>query len=369
MSTTPPSAAPPPPGGLPPEYTWAVPVAPGAGGYQPGYGAPATGTNGQAIASFVLGLLAVVPVSVVLGIVALVRIGRTRQRGKGLAVAGLVLSGLWAVAGGCGLVLAVMFAAAHPVAPTGPTAAAPGVQQLDAIPLGTCFDLPSGATDVATVTVVPCAQPHDRQLIARVDATGSFPGDTESAQESGTICDQQVSAAYLDGPGLVSQASIYSFWPSQSSYESGDPVFDCTLAQRDGGQLSGSLWPPTTTYTAAQTTYLMMTRRTTLLRWELADGEQSLWSEHRATATQLALADLAEANALDRASFQGSFEDSSARTLAADDRSEAATATALARSGSEAQWNTALTELDSSSLRDDSNTLRLALGLPGAFPG
>ena len=47
------------------------------------------------MASFVLGLCGIVPVSVGLGIAALVRGRGTRRPGQGFAVAGLVLSTLW----------------------------------------------------------------------------------------------------------------------------------------------------------------------------------------------------------------------------------------------------------------------------------
>ncbi|WP_345637581.1 DUF4190 domain-containing protein [Rugosimonospora acidiphila] len=49
------------------------------------------GTNGLAIAGFVLAFL-VAPLGLILSIVAMVKVGRSRQKGKGLAIAGLVIS-------------------------------------------------------------------------------------------------------------------------------------------------------------------------------------------------------------------------------------------------------------------------------------
>jgi hypothetical protein len=369
MSTPPPPPS--PQDGPPPEYTWAVPARLGPGGsgsgYGPRYGAPVAGTNGQAVAAFVLGLLAIVPVSVVLGIVALVRIGRTRQRGKGLAIAGLVLSGLWAVAALGGLALAVGYAATH--AKAVPIAAGPGAQSgtqpLDALQPGTCFDQTSD-TDVITVTVVPCSQPHDRQLFARdvVNPGDPYPGASQATQQALMFCDQQKAADYLDAAGIRSSALTFVYWPTQLSYEHDDAVFYCTLADPGGGRLGSSLWPQSPTYTAAQTDYLRMTKQTTLLRQEIVDGVPSLWAQQRATATQLAQADLAEANALDAGTLQGSFENTTARALATDDREDAVAATDLARSSSQAQWTATEARLDSSSLRGDANALRYALGLP-----
>ena len=59
------------------------------------YQGQAAGTDGLAVASFVLGLLGIVPVSVGLGIAALVRGRGVPRPGRGFAVAGLVLSAVW----------------------------------------------------------------------------------------------------------------------------------------------------------------------------------------------------------------------------------------------------------------------------------
>ena len=73
--------------------------------YQAGqvpYGTPAPGTpsrtSGFAIAALVFGIIGGILLSVIFGIVALVKIrGNPQLRGKGMAIAGLILSGLWLV--------------------------------------------------------------------------------------------------------------------------------------------------------------------------------------------------------------------------------------------------------------------------------
>jgi hypothetical protein len=80
--------------------------APAAAGYGQWHAAgwsppvpPAAGTNGMAIAGFVLGLLGLFGITAILGIVfgsvALSRIRRSAQEGRGLAIAGIVLGSCW----------------------------------------------------------------------------------------------------------------------------------------------------------------------------------------------------------------------------------------------------------------------------------
>lgn len=78
-----------------------APPPPGAWPRPPG--APAR-TSRLAIAALVTGLLGLVPVATGLAIGALVRTGRRGERGRGLAVGGLVASAAWVVAGVVGLV-------------------------------------------------------------------------------------------------------------------------------------------------------------------------------------------------------------------------------------------------------------------------
>ena len=55
-------------------------------------------THGVAVAALVSGLVPAIPVTLVLGPLALIRVGRSGARGRALAVTGLVLAGLWTVA-------------------------------------------------------------------------------------------------------------------------------------------------------------------------------------------------------------------------------------------------------------------------------
>src|SRR5215472_2037103 len=121
---------------------------------------PPSGTSGMAIAAFVLGLLGVVILGVIFGVIALRRIGRTHQAGKGLAVAGIALSVAWvAVAVVLAVVAGSLFGTATPASPGVAASLPPGAsgQSVDPFTLtaGDCFDNPTPtAGQTQTVTAV-----------------------------------------------------------------------------------------------------------------------------------------------------------------------------------------------------------------------
>src|SRR5215475_7879113 len=87
--------------GLTPGYIGYAPAPAGSqwAGWAPQALPPSATTNGMAIAGFVLGLLGFFGITAIIGIVlgsvALSNVRRTAQGGKGLAIAGIVLSGCW----------------------------------------------------------------------------------------------------------------------------------------------------------------------------------------------------------------------------------------------------------------------------------
>jgi Domain of unknown function (DUF4190) len=325
--------------------------------------APSGRTNGQAITAFVLGLLAIFPLGIAFGIVALVRIGRTRQRGKGLAITGLALSALWMVVGVGGLLAAVVsyhVTRSSSVAPLNPSGG--GDRSVSDLPIGTCFDQPSGqVTDL--VPVVPCEHLHDRQLFARVALTGAFPGADQARQQTMLACAKAMGAAFPDPVALQGTAYLYTYSPDGSTWGDGDAEGWCTLsAWDDGDQLSADLMQTSTSYTPVQKAYLKATFRAALLRDEVAASTPSQWQSALTLATQLAQADRTEAHALTTESFGDSFVGQSAASVAKDDLAEAAQAQALSRVGSASEWSEDVDDLGtSSSLNVD--TLRSNLGL------
>ena len=134
-------------------------------------------TDGVAVAALISGLVPAIPVTLVLGPLALIRIGRSGARGRTLAVTGMVLAGLWIVA-------AAIVAAAIITRPAPRPVTLPHVFSLRA---GQCLD--SGASGVSGVHVVSCGRPHDAEVFATFRVAGHrYPGAAALQQSAREGC-------------------------------------------------------------------------------------------------------------------------------------------------------------------------------------
>ncbi|QMU67628.1 DUF4190 domain-containing protein [Streptacidiphilus sp. P02-A3a] len=317
-----------------------------------------------------LGLLALAPVSVAFGIVALVRIGRTRQRGKGLAVAGLVLSGAWCLVGVVALLLGAAYVSAHPGA-LSPSSAMPGISGMPGMRLvsglgpGSCFDLPPQRAVTGWVTVVSCIQPHDRQLYAKVDFGGGYPGAAEAARQTQLVCLKAMGADFLDPEGILEAARPFGYVPTPAAYRARKAQAWCTLAGQSG-QLSENLMQATGDYTAQQLAFLRTTEQTTLIRSGMTSTVVGDLEQARDFAAQLASADRAEARQLLGLRFPAGPERGEAAAIARDDLAEAEQARAFAAVTTEGQAQAVIGRMAASALSSDVHTIRIQLGLDAA---
>ncbi|WP_042376112.1 DUF4190 domain-containing protein [Streptacidiphilus melanogenes] len=378
----PPSAPVPPPevtDGAPiqdavPGHGWAAPGYPAPGYPAPGYlmppmPDPAGGRSGVATASFVLGLLGLFPLGLILGIVALVRIGRTRQRGKVLAILGVVFSSLWLL----GTVLSVLLAAVSLSMTQSHSSALPGIgagahQRVGDMALGTCYNEPANAQSVDWVTVVPCSDAHQRQLFARITVTGTYPGLDEAKRQSQILCNQALYGDYVDPWALgANGAVLHYYYPEEQAWQSGEGDVWCTVGARSGfPDLNRDLRQSASTFSPRQRAFLDAVRQTGLLRRELEDTPEAAWTHGQGIAAQLAVADRAEATALGSLSAldTGSLRAASAQ-LAQYDLAEAARADALAKATSQGDWfMKSTTGFWDQDLQDEFDLIRTEIGLP-----
>lgn len=121
------------------------------------------GTNGWAIAAFVLGILGGTILSVIFAIVALVQIRGRHQRGSGLAIAALVISAVW--------IAAITSVIAYGIATQGKSVRATDLNPGDCIKDAYEDQLPTW------VKRVRCDRPHYGEVFAVLTQSGASAAD------------------------------------------------------------------------------------------------------------------------------------------------------------------------------------------------
>jgi hypothetical protein len=241
----------PPPGYGQPGYGQPGAAYPAYGGAYPPYAAvqPEQQTDGLAIASLATSVGGIIvaggitgPVGLGLGIAALVRIRRSGKRGKGMAIAGVVVGGLTTLGWIAFIVTVIVLGAngsfdntgsfggtATAQAPSESSAddtGAPGPYHLRAdVVRGTCLDTYPQTYDMHDAAVVDCATNHGAEVVALVtmtgpvefDGGGSPVGDAYDAADGecfddvygllGDVSDAYYADIYFPDPGA---------WPGES---------------------------------------------------------------------------------------------------------------------------------------------------------
>ncbi|MFG2557278.1 DUF4190 domain-containing protein [Streptomyces sp. NPDC048581] len=227
------------------------------GPYSP-YGTP-TPVNGVAIGALVLGILCFVPaIGLVLGLIALAQIKKKGERGKGMAIAGSILSSvglaLWALA------LATGGAADFW---DGFRDAAKGEGTAFALAKGDCFDSPTGNLegDAYDVDEVPCSGKHDGEVFAVITLpAGDFPGDDEVTNTADEKCYALQDGYAMDTWAVPDDADVFYFIPTEESWRFGDHEITCLFGSTDeNGKLTGSLRNDASTLDTDQTAFLSAT--------------------------------------------------------------------------------------------------------------
>lgn len=212
--------------------------------------------NGFAIAAFVLGAIGGTILSFVLAIIALRQIRDTGQRGRGLAIAGLVFSVIWAA------VLAGYLFLYNPGSPaqqpaSGGTSPAPAgsspsagssggasggngghsgsghqTANVFALRVGECFQNPTASQTVLGITylsVVSCTTPHNAQVYVAFAVTGaSYPGTADLKRQADQGCHARL-AGRLVNSRITSTMTLRYLYPLASSWSSGHRTISCII--------------------------------------------------------------------------------------------------------------------------------------------
>jgi hypothetical protein len=221
MSLPPPPGYGPPPGSFPPpppgNYPPPPPI-PYSDPYGQAYPPPRPpATNWWAIVSLIFGVLGGVLVSVVCGVVGLKK-AKQGQGGRGMAIAGLVLSAVWVLVG----IAVVALLVANKDEIFDPSA----VNAAD-VGLGDCLsEIPSDASLVASVKTVACTDPHKGEVYHVVTVPeGDFPGETAIIDYQ----DRCQPALVEFSPSAMADPEVGMFvlYPTAESWKRGDRVVTC----------------------------------------------------------------------------------------------------------------------------------------------
>ncbi|MEU8463702.1 septum formation family protein [Streptomyces sp. NPDC029003] len=193
--------------------------------------------NGFALASPLVGLLCLPPLGIAFGIAALVQIGRRGERGRALAVLGLVVSAVMSVV----LVLGVASQSRSFLERLGAARPLEQVEGeptvMDGLRAGDCFNVPRGdlLAEDPFIYRIGCERVHDAEVSA-VSALGSagfppdpFPGASKVKEDAERACWKAQDAYAMDTWALPGYAEMYFFAPTREAWRSGDRSLVCVI--------------------------------------------------------------------------------------------------------------------------------------------
>ncbi|WP_196054487.1 DUF4190 domain-containing protein [Nocardia aurantiaca] len=204
----------------------------GQPGYPPGYQPmppgypmappPPQSTNGLAIAALILGLLGACLLAVPFGIIALTQIKQRNQNGKGLAIGGLIASGVWA------LIVVILFvvgavngsdtsASQDNTTRTAALPDSPTSISVDEVKTGDCLQTVEENNHIRKVTVLPCDSPHDAEVITQVHLTGSWPGSLDASfKKANDACLDEIDKQ-LSKSSMYDQLETFILYPANET--------------------------------------------------------------------------------------------------------------------------------------------------------
>ena len=194
--------------------------------------APPVKRDGFAVPSLITGLLGFFGITAVLGlvfgIVTLVRTRRTGERGRGLAIGGIVAGAVWLVALPVAAVVLVGGLLSVSNAP------------IAALKVEDCYDTARPGRDAVRV---PCAGAHDGVVLdafTMADPETAYPGDREAQASVLSRCEVRLSSMFGGtGAGSMPAELVYAgYAPDEAAWAAGSRIAVCG-AQLRSGQLVG----------------------------------------------------------------------------------------------------------------------------------
>jgi hypothetical protein len=202
-------------------------------------------TNPLAIAALVTGLIGCISlVGAVLGVIALRQISRSGEKGKGMAIAGIVLFVVWSVLSIVGVVLSKGSDSGATAKPT-PTSTKPKDVNVTKMKVGDCINDGAAADEeVESVKVVPCTQPHDGEVLANFKLRGMIlPSEAQVQAQAKAGC-HRLSDRRLQRDPAVNALALSWYYPDAQNWRAGDHMVTCVAVNAtDGKKLTRRIHP------------------------------------------------------------------------------------------------------------------------------
>lgn len=220
--------SPPPSDGPPPaQPAWpAGPPAPAPWPAQPGPPVPphSPGTNGFAIAALVLGIIGGCLLGFIFGFLALRQIKKSGQDGRGMAIAGIILSALWLVVA---IVVGIIAATTGADRDENGQISDSGRVWSNQVRVGDCVNGLVETTRLRSLEGVPCSEPHEAQAYAEIRLPGgAFPGLTAIEERANEQCGPRMRSvapkAWRDR-----KVEVFYLHPTAESWKLGDHTIIC----------------------------------------------------------------------------------------------------------------------------------------------
>lgn len=115
-------------------------------------------------------------------------------------------------------------------------------EQTDAFTLvvGDCLDDAEAQGEITTVPTVPCSDPHDSEIYAAFELTGSaYPGEDTVTGKAEVLC-LPAFEEFVGEPYLDSRFDFAYYYPTAESWASGDREVLCVIYD-PAGPVTGSL--------------------------------------------------------------------------------------------------------------------------------
>ncbi|ORA61378.1 peptidylprolyl isomerase [Mycobacteroides franklinii] len=187
----------------------------------------AQSTNGLAITSLIFGIIPCcngIP-ALIFGIIGLNQTKRTGQKGRGLAIAGIVLGCIWLVVS---VAVAIGLAIKdQPKRDESGHLTQSGDMDVTKLRVGDCIADLGEKSYYTTTKAIPCAQPHKAEVYAVVPLSGSsLPSQSVLDQKGNDECGAELET-YAPNAFDDDAVQITYLYPTKRSWAQGDRAIAC----------------------------------------------------------------------------------------------------------------------------------------------